>query len=147
MSAKSGQLEFVFPPDAEHLRTLRHHLRRKLVELAVFGELADSVVLVVDEIVTNAIEHARPYRLGAGQLVLRLERRADRVWLDFEDPDVPATVVQELARVLAERAQPVDPAAERGRGLLLVAENVEALRIEEGPRGGMRLHGRFLDMA
>ena len=46
-------MEFQFPPEPEHLRSLRRHLRTKLDELGVNGDVADNMLLVIDEIVTR----------------------------------------------------------------------------------------------
>jgi len=137
-------LEFRFPPALEHLRSLRRHLRQKLQESHVSVETADSVILVLDEIVTNAIEHADSYRNESGWLLVRLDASGTDVLFEFEDPDVPTDVVDALAATLAnsnEDHPPIDN--ERGRGLFLVALNIDDLKISHRPDGGLHLHGRF----
>ena len=139
-------MEFRFPPEPEHLRSLRRHLRTKLDELGVHGDMADSVLLVLDEIVTNAIEHSDPYRDADGHLTVRLCTRDAAVVFDFEDPDVPEPVVRELAAALsAGPGNRPPPDSERGRGLFLIAHHVDGLEITLRDGGGMRLHGRFPD--
>lgn len=138
-------LEFRFPPDPEHLRILRQHVRSKLEGLAIEEDTVNNVVLVVDEMVANAIEHADPYR-GSGHLLVRLRASGSDVLLDFEDPDVPADVIEELNTLLAAGAEKrPSPESERGRGLFLMATNIDRLEIVSRPDGGMLLKGRFVD--
>ncbi len=140
----SEPLEFRFPPALEHLRSLRKHLREKLEESQIAIEVADSVVLVLDEIVTNAIEHAGSYRDESGWLLVRMEASATAVIFEFEDPDVPTEVVDSLATALANSEQTHPPIHnERGRGLFLVALNIDELKVSHRPDGGLHLHGRF----
>jgi len=133
-----------FPPDVEHLRTLRSHLRHKLRLLGVPKDRAETVILVLDEIVTNSIEHAHGYRNSSSCLTLQMRTTGHDLQLDFEDPDVPATVVQKLASALASwggSRPPLD--SERGRGLYLIARNVDRLEIDERPGGGLCLRAGF----
>ena len=114
-----------------------------LEELAADEQSVNKVVLVIDEMVANAIEHADPYR-GSSELLLRLTQRGQDVALDFEDPDVPADVIAELGAMLAtgsERRPPVE--SERGRGLFLMATGIDQLEVSGRPGGGMRLTGCF----
>jgi anti-sigma regulatory factor (Ser/Thr protein kinase) len=137
-------LEFRFPPELEHLRCLRRHLRTKLDELGVSADAADNVLLVVDEVVTNAIEHSDPYRVANGHLTVKLSTSGNDILLDFEDPDVPETVVRQLAAMLSNGpGNRPPPEFERGRGLFLIAHHVDRLEISLRPKGGMHLHGRF----
>lgn len=139
----TAPLEFQFPPDPEHLRSLRQHLRSKLNDLGVIGEVADNVVLIIDEIVTNSIEHSDPYR-NDGQLVVRLGTDEKDVTLEFEDPDVPGSVVEELARAIESKIEKQPPPdSERGRGLFLIASHIDSLEISQRARGGLLLRGRF----
>jgi anti-sigma regulatory factor (Ser/Thr protein kinase) len=135
-------MEFRFPPDHGHLRTLRKEVRTGLQGSGVSRARIDMVLLVLDEIVSNSIEHAREYR-STGELRVRIEARAQGVLVEFEDPDVPETTVADLARVCRGRRDAV-PAAhnERGRGLFLLADSVEDLVIAPAPGGGLSLRGR-----
>jgi anti-sigma regulatory factor (Ser/Thr protein kinase) len=136
-------LEFEFSPDPSALSSLRHDLGRRLAGLRVGEQVAENVLLVVDEIVNNAIEHAAGYRHRNAKLALRLHAAGTRVVLEFEDPDVPSEVVRDLVRRLrALRRGPPPPFdAERGRGLFLIARRVSGLQLRALPAGGMRLRG------
>ena len=139
-------LEFRFPPEPEHLRALRSQLRDKLAEFGVPEDLADNVLLVTDEIVSNAIEHAEDYRGHSGRLLVRVEPQDGDVLLEFEDPDVPPEVIAELAEALAaKRDNRPPPDSERGRGLFLIAHNVKDLEVKQRDDGGLHLHGRFTE--
>jgi len=136
-------LEVRFPPEPDQLRSLRERVRGVLEELAADEQSVNKVVLVIDEMVANAIEHADPYR-GSSELLLRLTQRGQDVALDFEDPDVPADVIAELGAMLAtgsERRPPVE--SERGRGLFLMATGIDQLEVSGRTGGGMRLTGCF----
>ena len=137
-------LEYPFPPDVEHLRTLRSHLRHKLRLLGVSKERAEVVILVLDEIVMNSIEHAHGYRNPGSCLTLRMRTNGRDLQMDFEDPDVPGNIVRQLESALASwggSRPPVD--SERGRGLYLIARNVDRLEIDERPGGGLSLRAGF----
>lgn len=142
----SERLEIEFPADPNVTRTLRQDLRTKLEAMQVAPESLDFVLLVVDEIVNNAIEHSADYRAAKGQLRIRIEPQGQDVMLGFEDPDVPGDVVDELATVLGGGFDDTPPLeSERGRGLFLIAFNVQDLRVSRRPDGGMLLQGRFPD--
>lgn len=87
------------------------------------GELADTMALLVSELVSNVVLHARtPCRL-------RIVRVADRVRVEVGDgsDQVPAAV------------PPADPLAQSGRGLQLVDGLSAAHGIELEPGGGKRI--------
>ena len=115
--------------------------------MGVSDDRADSMVLVLDEIVTNAIEHGDSYRNSKGWLLLRIEASGRDLLLEFEDPDVPPRVVAQLASAIAawtDALPPVD--SERGRGLFLIARNLDRPEIKPAPGGGLQLRGRFRDV-
>jgi anti-sigma regulatory factor (Ser/Thr protein kinase) len=83
---------------------IRRQLRTQLAAWGVPSEAADDALLVVEELVANALDHARsPFdvvvRLADGALHVAVHDRSTRV------PHI----------------QPFDPHAVRGRGLQLVA--------------------------
>jgi anti-sigma regulatory factor (Ser/Thr protein kinase) len=123
---------------------LRSQVRQQLRVLGVAQERGEAVILVMDEIVTNSIEHSHGYRNSNGCLTLRLRSSGNDLQLDFEDPDVPGPIVRQLASTLVSwrgSRPPVD--SERGRGLYLIARNVDRLEIDERPGGGMWLRAGF----
>ena len=139
----SQPVEFKFPPEPKYLRNLRERLRDKLAGLGVAEDTVDNVLLVTDEIVSNAIEHSDGYRAAEVKLIVRLGARGHDILLEFEDPDVPADVVEEIAEALANRGERPPLHSERGRGLFLIAQNVDRLEVSARPDGGLRLQGRF----
>jgi anti-anti-sigma factor len=91
-------------------------LARLMVE-----DLIDRVVLVASELVTNAVVHTH------GPLRLRLELLAGRLHL---------AVADQSPRLLGLTADPGDPEAEGGRGLLVVDQLVSSWGMRHPPEGG-----------
>lgn len=132
---------FSFPPDQRHLRVLRKEVRARLVALQITEERIDTVLLVLDEIVTNSIDHADDYRRSS-HLRIELRQDGDAIVFDFDDPDVPHETVERLARAFDAQQTRPEPHFERGRGLFLLAGSVDDLSIAAGPHGGLHLSGR-----
>lgn len=84
-------------------------------------ELVDRAVLVASELVTNAVVHTH------GPLRLRLELVAGRLHL---------AVADQSPRLLGLAADPGDPEAEGGRGLLVVDQLASAWGVQHPPEGG-----------
>ncbi|MCB0971849.1 MAG: ATP-binding protein [Acidimicrobiales bacterium] len=84
------------------------------------GEVADTMALLVSELVSNVVLHART------PCSLRIDRHADRIRVEVDDESdqVPE------AGVLA------DPLAASGRGLLLVDGLSSAYGVDRRPTGG-----------
>jgi serine/threonine-protein kinase RsbW len=61
-SGEAGWLHERLPADATAVRVLRRRMRTWVDESGLDEELGASVVLIVDEAVTNAVEHACPDR-------------------------------------------------------------------------------------
>ncbi|WBB63873.1 ATP-binding protein [Streptomyces sp. WMMC500] len=95
------------------VRLTRIHTRRTLTGWSWHGDI-DDAVLVVSELVTNAVQHGR---LAGHLLALRLTLlECGALVIDVSDP-VPG--FPNFAGALARDADP--PHRERGRGLLVVA--------------------------
>ena len=87
------------------------------------GELADTMALLVSELVSNVVLHAgTPCRL-------RIDRVADRVRVEVGDDS------DRVPRIVP----PADPLAQSGRGLLLVDGLSAAHGIDLEPDGGKRV--------
>jgi anti-sigma regulatory factor (Ser/Thr protein kinase) len=86
------------------------------------GEVAlvDDVVLVVSELVTNAVQH------GQGEIVLELEVQGERVLVTVAD-DGPGE---------PQLPDPVAHGAEGGRGLALVAAVAQEWGVHPAAEGG-----------
>ena len=83
--------------------------------------LVDRAVLVASELVTNAVVHTK------GPVRLRLE---------LVDGRRRVAVADESPRLLGLAADPGDPDAEGGRGLLVVDQLVSSWGVQQPPEGG-----------
>ena len=140
---------FKLRPRFEQVRALRTGLRDRLAPLGVVEGDVDRLVLVVDEMVSNAIEHGENYRRPDDLLTVRFAVEADHVDLEFLDPAVPVATVTQILALLAQCRSgrpPLD--SERGRGLFLIDDGLDSLDITGEPDGiGLRLRGRLLRAA
>ena len=93
----------VVPADATATRSARAVVRDLCATAAVGDETVETAVLLVTELVSNAVEHGG----GAAVVDAFLDHDRLRVSVGDEDPRLPAV-------------GPADVEAERGRGLLLV---------------------------
>jgi anti-sigma regulatory factor (Ser/Thr protein kinase) len=131
-----------FPPSADVLRQLRADVRKAAAGLGADAAVCDTVALVVDELVNNAIEHGASYRAAGLDLAVSVTLLGGRIQVEFFDREMPADLVEELARALEEAANGL-PAldSERGRGLFLLSVYLEGLTASVGSGGGLRLAG------
>ena len=105
-----GEVQVELPPDLTAAREARAATKRILPRWAL-GALLDPVLLVVSELVGNAVRHGRP------PVDMRLRKAGRGVRVDVHDEDATAPSVTHAA---AE--------AESGRGLFLV----DAVAAESG---------------
>lgn len=136
----SRTLELMFPPDPGRMGRLRAAARRAAAELGM-ESLADPLCLVIDELVSNALEHGQIYRRRGDPLCLRLTVARGRLRLDFIDPEMPEAQVREVAGALRSNGGLPALDSERGRGLFLIAIHMEELRVGLAPGGGLHLQG------
>jgi anti-sigma regulatory factor (Ser/Thr protein kinase) len=89
-----------------------------LGEWGLTGEAREDVLLVVTELLSNAVDH------GRGPVRLTVELRSGSVRIEVHDtaPDAP-------------RPQPLDPYAVRGRGLQMVEALSSRWGWTDGPAG------------
>lgn len=138
-------LEYQFPAEPAMLREIRGKLRSALEGKGLASQAVSRILLALDELVSNAIEHGQPYRAAGKPLRLQVSILEGDLCLDFFDLDVPDDRVLELAKLLAASAgKPPDLKAERGRGLFLIDDAFDEVSIEVGRGGGMHLRGRVL---
>ena len=114
-----SRLHFRLPLDPARLLRARQRIRDYLHEHGVAGDVIDAVVLSVEEAMTNAVRHS-----GA---VADLE-----VHMGFEGGDLHATVEDkgagfDVARF--DRTRLPDPLAPGGRGLYLIAQLSDDMRL------------------
>jgi anti-sigma regulatory factor (Ser/Thr protein kinase) len=131
-----------FPPRQEVLRQLRADVRAVVGRLGAEAPVCDTVALVVDELVNNAIEHGAVYRRAGRDLAVEITLAAGRIVVEFQDPEMPDSIVRELAEALTEAANGMPSLEnERGRGLFLLSVYLDDLRAEVAAQGGLRLVG------
>ncbi|MFJ7147311.1 ATP-binding protein [Streptomyces sp. NPDC100445] len=120
-----GTAAFDLPALPSAVGTARHVVRDLLTAWGLPGDARDDVVLVVSELVTNALVHSAGRRIGC-----RLRSTADRIRVEVEDqaggPALP----------VARRPGPDDP---HGRGLLLVGTLSRDWGVTAVPGGGSRV--------
>ncbi len=135
-------LEFRVAAEMEQLKRLRKNLRQALQRMGVAELHLDRLLLVVDEVLSNAIEHGKSYRQGVKPIMVRVSQQKAGLLLSIEDADVPADVVAQIACDIDQNCQQV-PAApqERGRGLFLVQRFLVDLQVGPAEGGGMHLQG------
>jgi anti-sigma regulatory factor (Ser/Thr protein kinase) len=134
--------ELKFAPDGAMLREVRSKVRELASSLGASESVCDSLALVVDELVNNAIEHGATYRREGDELKLSFTANGDRLEVEFFDPEMPADQVQVLAEALAETSNGMPSLdSERGRGLFLLSVYLEDLLAEMATSGGLRLFG------
>ena len=92
-------------PVATVARQVRASLRALLTGWGMASDVVEDALLVVEELVANAIDHARTNF----RLVVQLTGEVLRVAVDDRASGLP-------------QVRPFDPAADRGRGLQVVAK-------------------------
>ena len=104
--------------DARELRTLRQELKQFMAQHGVSADVCDDLILVANELATNAIEAAA---LGS-DVTVELHIDALHITLAVENIGPPFTLPSEIT--LPDRSRP------RGRGLALSSQIVDELCTE-----------------
>ena len=131
-----------FPADLERMGDMRRALRSGLEVKGVPDACLERLVLVVDEVVTNSIEHGVDYRTSDDPIRVCVSRGEDGLRVLVEDVDVPSTLVRDLTREFAARRDEAPEAVlERGRGMFLITMFLEDLQVGAADGGGLRLEG------
>ena len=103
-SCEAPQLENEYPPEAAAVTHVRHGVQTMLTQWKVPETAAEDIVLVVEELLANVIDHARtPFRIA-------VDRHDSTVRIAVHDKSPAPPQVRDL-----------DLTALRGRGLRLVA--------------------------
>ena len=140
----SEGLSFQIPALPEHLRDLRKAVREGVETMGISERICEQVVLIVDELVSNAIEHGDSYRTGGGELLIQVKLTRGGLWMEFIDPDMPAPVVAQLRKALEGwDGTPPPLGNERGRGLFLISAYVDELIVQGAQGGGLHVRGRI----
>jgi anti-sigma regulatory factor (Ser/Thr protein kinase) len=131
-----------FPPRSGVLKRLRAQVRGLAAYLGADRRACDTLALVVDELVNNAVEHGAAYRRRGLDLSIELNAADDGISIVFMDPEMPGSSVRDLARAIASTAEGMPTLdSERGRGLFLMTVYLDDVRAEEANTGGLRLLG------
>ncbi|WP_328561109.1 ATP-binding protein [Streptomyces coelicoflavus] len=99
---------FLVPKHRRHVPTARQRLHKALAGWGVVDELADAVILLASELVTNAVLHCRT---SYAQVGVTLTLDGPELVLEVSDPD----------RDRLPRLHDSGPDEEGGRGLALVS--------------------------
>lgn len=104
---------WTWEPEAKFVREARRQAEATLGSWGVTGEALEDVILILSELVSNALVHGK----GAITVTLAFDRHCGTLTGGVTDsgPDWPREQVDE-----AEDARAEDPFAEHGRGLQLV---------------------------
>lgn len=108
----------VHEPEATAARQIRRTLRALLTGWGIPAGVVDDAVLVVEELVTNVVDHART----RFQLAVRLIGHELRVSVRDGDSHLP-------------QVRPFDPTAARGRGLQVVSSIAQRWGCERHEQG------------
>lgn len=104
---------FRIPKNRRHVPAARQHVRKALADWGITGLPADSVTLLANELVTNAVTHCR---VTCAQVRVTLILDAAELVLEVADPD----------RDRLPRLRDSGPDEEGGRGLALVEALADA---------------------
>jgi anti-sigma regulatory factor (Ser/Thr protein kinase) len=116
-------MDVTVPPLSSYLLELRRSAKRELRGVA--GDVADDVLLALDEAVGNAIRHGS----GGGRPVL-VTLEVDQGWISMTVRDHGPT-----AQLPCLPAGPPPTLADGGRGLWLIGQLVDEVRLERWGRG------------
>nr|WP_256107377.1 ATP-binding protein [Streptomyces sp. ODS05-4] len=105
MSTDARRFAFELPAGAESVGRARHLVEERLVLWGVAGDVSDGVMLVVSELITNAVVHTASHRV-----VCELRDCGEQLRIAVQDEGCPASGPR-LRRTAPE---------EGGRGLMLV---------------------------
>ena len=138
-SATPQELRLDLPAVHSAARMARHLVRQFARAGGLTGPELDNLVLVADELLSNAVDH------GGGEAAMdetdlrkdvrmRLVLTVVREGWDLEVGDEGGGDPQELQEVMAQRDLP-DLDDERGRGFYLLARMVDSLEVEKTSDG------------
>ncbi len=135
-----------FPADLSRMSELRATLREALELRGVSEDSLERLILVVDEVVANSIEHGEAYRRSSDPIRVEVRQDEQGLEVEVEDNDVPQDLATTLSREFGAQSG-ILPSVdhERGRGMFLVTLFLKGLRVTPVEGGGMRLQGRLVE--
>ncbi len=113
---------FRIPKRRQHVSTARQRIRKALADWGITDELTDSVTLLANELVTNAVTHCR---VSYAEVRVTLTHLGPELVLEVADPD----------RDRLPQLHDSGPDEEHGRGLALVAGLADAWGHRQEPYG------------
>jgi PAS domain S-box-containing protein len=122
-SARERTFDHRYPAEVMSVRMARSAVREWLDAHELAQDRMDDLLVALTELATNAVRAART------TIQVRAWATSDSVWVEVIadgagfDPSIPHS------------ARDLDPLAERGRGLFLVASLADECTIESGPNG------------
>ncbi|MGW0998351.1 ATP-binding protein [Streptomyces sp. NPDC002523] len=119
-----GQLDMRFQLEGRHLGLVRGVVRRHLAWWEVSGEVAEIVLIAVNELLTNVLVHTNPREDGC---------RSASLLLQHVPGGVTAVVHDEDPRPITRK--PSTPLDSGGRGLDLVRALVDELSVAASSQG------------
>lgn len=139
----TDSFHYTVRPEPLAVRSLRGDVRDALEQHGVDDRSIGSVVLVLDELVNNSIEHGLAYRGSEDSFDVVVTVSDERIGVEFHDPAVPPDVLKDILGLFAAVSDGAPPPEfERGRGLFLISDGLEGLRVESADDGhGMRVRG------
>ncbi|MDQ0775436.1 anti-sigma regulatory factor (Ser/Thr protein kinase) [Streptomyces aurantiacus] len=111
---------FRIPKHRSHVPTSRQRVCKTLADWGITGELADTVTLLANELVTNAVTHCR---VPCARVQIALALDGPELVLEVSDPD----------KDRLPRPHDSAPDEESGRGLALVAALADSWGHRQGP--------------
>ena len=130
-----------FAADLRLMASLRSDLRDGLGQAGVPDAMLERLILVVDEVVSNSIEHGAEYRRSDLPIRVMVRKEEAGLQLVIDDIDVPRATMASLLAGYESSDTPPGLLLERGRGLFLINTFLEDLKILRVEGGGMRLQG------
>lgn len=93
--APGGAVSLAIPHGRTGVGLARHAFADQLAAAGVSGEAVDDAILVLSELVSNAVRHAQP--LPSGEITVHWSVRDDAVHLEITDGGAPTRPMASLA--------------------------------------------------
>ena len=135
------RLDYTVPVQPNAIRTIRKTVESFAADRGFSAKKVSDLGLAVSEALFNAAEHGN---LGGAAIAIEVEYRDDRVQVAVADDGAHGEDeerFEELKRMLDELPQGEAPGLdlERGRGLYLIREKSDDVRVERTADGGVRV--------
>jgi anti-sigma regulatory factor (Ser/Thr protein kinase) len=135
-----SDFRLVIRSDPRLLGSIRCLIRGWTEGHGVASDVAENVVLAIDEACSNAMRHA--YR-GQCDEEVQLTLRADESWLEYELEDYGMPCPAECLDVASRRVPSTDDVTPGGLGVLLMFEVFDEVDFQPGSDRGNRVTMRL----